>query len=56
MPHVVSTEGVIENLPGMWSFAFGHAIYLDIDRIEEGAEQGVAGEAGGNDRGRNCGP
>jgi len=56
MPHVVSTEGVIENLPGMWSFAFGHAIYLDVDRIEEGAEQGVAGEAGGNDRGRNCGP
>ena len=37
MPHLVSTEGVIEKLPGMWSFAFGHAIYLDIDRIEEGA-------------------
>ncbi len=36
MPHLVSTEGVIEKLPGMWSFAFGHAIYLDIDRIEEG--------------------
>lgn len=37
MPHLVSTEGVIEKLPGMWSFAFGHAIYLDIDRIGEGA-------------------
>ncbi|ODS71943.1 MAG: hypothetical protein ABS43_19395 [Bordetella sp. SCN 67-23] len=37
MPHLVSTEGVIEKLPGMWSFAFGHAIYLDIDRVEEGA-------------------
>ena len=37
MPHLVSTEGVIEKLPGMWSYAFGHAIYLDIDRIEEGA-------------------
>lgn len=37
MPHLVSTEGIIEKLPGMWSFAFGHAIYLDIDRIEEGA-------------------
>lgn len=37
MPHLISTEGVIEKLPNMWSFAFGHAIYLDIDRIEEGA-------------------
>lgn len=37
MPHLVSTEGIIEKLPGMWSFAFGHAIYLDIDRIEEEA-------------------
>lgn len=37
MPHLVSTEGVIEKLPGMWSYAFGHAIYLDIDHIEEGA-------------------
>jgi hypothetical protein len=37
MPHLVSTEGVIEKLPGMWSFAFGHAIYLDIDRIDEEA-------------------
>ena len=37
MPHLVSTEGVIEKLPGMWAYAFGHAIYLDIDRIEEGA-------------------
>ncbi|MBS1154443.1 MAG: hypothetical protein H6R07_367 [Proteobacteria bacterium] len=37
MPHLVSTEGVLEKLPNMWSFAFGHAIYLDIDRMEEGA-------------------
>lgn len=37
MPHLISTEGVIEKLPNMWSFAFGHAVYLDIDRIEEGA-------------------
>ncbi|MCL6091354.1 MAG: glyoxalase superfamily protein [Actinobacteria bacterium] len=37
MPHLISTEGVVEKLPGMWSYAFGHAIYLDIDRMEEGA-------------------
>jgi hypothetical protein len=37
MPHLVSTEGVIEKLPNMCLFAFGHAIYLDIDRMEEGA-------------------
>lgn len=37
MPHLISTEGVMEQLPGMWSFAFGHAMYLDIDRIEEEA-------------------
>lgn len=37
MPHLISTEGVVEKLPNMWSYAFGHAIYLDIDRIEEGA-------------------
>jgi len=35
MPHLISTEGVIEKLPNMWSYAFGHAIYLDIDRFEE---------------------
>jgi len=37
MPHLMPTDGVIEKLPNMWSYAFGHAIYLDIDRIEEGA-------------------
>ncbi|MGM9481838.1 hypothetical protein ACS5PN_11700 [Roseateles sp. NT4] len=37
MPHLVPTEGVIEKLPNTWSYAFGHAIYLDIDRLEEGA-------------------
>ncbi|MBS0353437.1 MAG: hypothetical protein JSR83_05980 [Proteobacteria bacterium] len=37
MPHLVSTEGVIKQLPNMWSFALGHAIYLDIDRMGEGA-------------------
>lgn len=37
MPHLISTDGVVEKLPGMWSYAFGHAIYLDIDRIGEGA-------------------
>lgn len=37
MPHLVSTEGIVEKRPGMWSYAFGHAIYLDIDRIEDGA-------------------
>lgn len=37
MPHLVSTEGVVEKLPNMWSYAFGHAIYLDIDRVEAGA-------------------
>ena len=37
MPHLVSTEGVAEKLPGMWTYALGHAIYLDIDRMEEGA-------------------
>jgi len=37
MPHLVPAKGVIEKLPGMSSFAFGHAIYLDIDRIEERA-------------------
>ncbi|CAJ0700294.1 MULTISPECIES: glyoxalase superfamily protein [Burkholderiaceae] len=37
MPHLISTEGVVEKLPGMWSYAFGHAIYLDIDRMEAGA-------------------
>ena len=36
MPHLISTDGVVEKLPGMWSYAFGHAIYLDIDRMEEG--------------------
>lgn len=37
MPHLISTDGVVEKLPGMWSYAFGHAIYLDIDCMEEGA-------------------
>lgn len=37
MPHLISTEGVADKLPGMWSYAFGHAIYLDIDHTEEGA-------------------
>lgn len=37
MPHLIYTDGVVEKLPGMWSYAFGHAIYLDIDRMEEGA-------------------
>lgn len=34
MPHLISTEGVVEKLPNMWSYAFGHALYLDIDRME----------------------
>lgn len=34
MPHLISTEGIVEKLPNAWSYAFGHAIYLDIDRIE----------------------
>jgi hypothetical protein len=37
MPHLISTESIIEKPPGMWSFAFGHALYLDIDRIEDEA-------------------
>jgi hypothetical protein len=36
MPHLISTEGVVEKLPNMWSYAFGHALYLDIDH-QEGA-------------------
>lgn len=34
MPHLIPTDGVVKKQPGMWSFAFGHAIYLDIDRKE----------------------
>ena len=37
MPHLISTEGIIEKPPVMCPFAFGHAIYLDIDRIEDEA-------------------
>lgn len=34
MPHLIHTEGAIEKLPNMWSYAFGHSLYLDIDVIE----------------------
>ncbi len=37
MPHLISTEGVVTKLPNMWSYAFGHALYLDIDR-QRGAQ------------------
>lgn len=31
IPSLRSTEGVIEQREGMWPFAVGHSLYLDID-------------------------
>lgn len=34
MPHLFPTDGVVEKLPNMWSYAFGHSLFLDIDLVE----------------------
>ena len=31
IPHLFSTEGVLEKMPNICSYAFGHSLYLDID-------------------------
>ena len=33
MPNLRSTKGVIEQREGMWPFAVGHSLYLDIDFV-----------------------
>jgi hypothetical protein len=38
MPHLFPTEGVVEKLPNMWSYAFGHSLFLDVDFAEGGAQ------------------
>lgn len=38
MPHLFPTEGVVEKMPNMWSYAFGHSLYLDIDFAEGGTQ------------------
>ncbi len=38
MPHLFPTEGVVEKMPNMWSYAFGHSLYLDIDFAEGEAQ------------------
>ncbi len=30
VPHLMSTEGIAEKLPNMWTYAFGHSLYLDL--------------------------
>lgn len=44
MPNLRSTKGVVEEREGMWPFALGHSLYLDIDFNEapkEGKEAGA---------------
>ena len=36
MPHLFTTEGLVEKLPNMWSYAFGHSLFLDVDFVEGG--------------------
>jgi hypothetical protein len=38
MPHLFLTEGVIEKMPNVAPYAFGHSLYLDIDFAEGGAQ------------------
>ena len=35
MPHLMPIDGMIEKIHNMYSYAFGHALYVDIDRREE---------------------
>jgi hypothetical protein len=34
MPHLFSTEGLVEKIPNVGPHAFGHSLYLDIDLAE----------------------
>lgn len=45
MPNLRSTKGLVEQREGMWPFAIGHSLYLDIDFDEAaqgGKEKGAA--------------
>lgn len=35
VPHLVSTEGIVEKLPNMWPWATGHALFLRFERAGE---------------------
>jgi hypothetical protein len=38
LPRLFKTDGVIENRPGMWPFAFGYSLYIAFDYIDSGQE------------------
>lgn len=39
MPHLISTAGLVEKQAGMWPFALGNSLFLDIDFREERARE-----------------